>query len=160
MLKLNLMALAAGAMLFSGGAQAAPGRQFLGDALKGDNSEMMLGSLAVRRGASAGVRDFGARLRNDHGQARVEAARVAHELRVRVPAAVMPEASRERARLVRLRGAAFDREFVRYMVHDHREDIAKFEDQARTGDRRTAALARAQLPTLREHLRIAESLVR
>ncbi|MBV9882554.1 MAG: DUF4142 domain-containing protein, partial [Sphingomonadaceae bacterium] len=64
------------------------------------------------------------------------------------------------SRLQRLSGPAFDREFVRYMTRDHREDIAKFEQQVRTGDRRTAALARAQLPTLREHLRIAESLSR
>jgi hypothetical protein len=44
------------------------------------------------------------------------------------------------------------------MVHDHREDIAKFEAQARTGERNTARLAREQLPTLRKHLRIAESI--
>jgi len=44
------------------------------------------------------------------------------------------------------------------MIEDHRNDIAKFEAQARSGDPRTAALARRQLPTLRKHLRIAQSL--
>ena len=152
--------LAAATALGSTAASAAPARQFLGDAIRGDNSETVLGAIAARRGDSAGVRDFGARLHSDHQQARVEAASVARALRLPVPSGMMPEATRERRRLQRLSGPAFDREFARYMVHDHREDIAKFERQARTGDRRTAALAQAQLPTLREHLRIAESLQR
>jgi putative membrane protein len=71
---------------------------------------------------------------------------------------MMPEARAEQRKLEHLRGRAFDREVRRYMIHDHREDIAKFEAQARNGDRRTARLAREQLPTLRKHLRIAESL--
>jgi putative membrane protein len=158
--KLALPMLGAGAALVSGMAAAAPPRQFLGDAIKGDNNEVVLGQIAARRGDSAGVRDFGARLHSDHAGARVEAVAVARALRVPVPAGMTPEAARERGRLQRLSGPAFDREFVRYMVNDHREDIAKFESQARTGDRRTAALAQAQLPTLREHLRIAESLSR
>jgi putative membrane protein len=155
-----LLALATGAAFVSSPAAAAPARQFLGDAIRGDNSEMILGEIAARRGGSSGVRDFGARLHSDHRHARVEAAAVARALRVAVPSGMMPEAARERRRLQRLSGPAFDREFVRYMVNDHREDIAKFERQAHEGDRRTAALAEAQLPTLREHLRIAESLAR
>lgn len=153
-----LLLLGAATALVSTAAWSAPARQFLGDAIRGDNSEMTLGQIAASRGDSAGVRDYGTRLHDDHANARVEAVRVARALRVPVPAGMMPEAVRERSRLRRLSGPAFDREFVRYMTHDHHEDIAKFEAQARSGDRRTAALARAQLPTLREHLRIAESL--
>jgi putative membrane protein len=152
--------LAAGLACAANGARAAPARQFLADAIRGDNSEMILGRIAADRGDSAGVRDYGARLHGDHANAGAEAAAVARALRIPVPGGMTPEAARERARLQRLRGPAFDREFVRYMANDHREDIAKFERQARTGDRRTAALAQAQLPTLREHLRIAESLRR
>ena len=155
-----LPTLAACAIIASTAASAAPARQFLSDAIRGDNSEMTLGAIAARRGGSAGVRDYGTLLHDDHANARVEAAGVARTLRVPVPAGMMPEAASERSRLQRLSGPAFDREFVRYMTRDHREDIAKFEQQVRTGDRRTAALARAQLPTLREHLRIAESLAR
>ena len=77
---------------------------------------------------------------------------------VAVPTSAMPEAVAEFNKLLRLRGRAFDREVRRYMIRDHEKDIAEFRDQARHGDRRTAALAEAQLPTLRKHLRIAESL--
>lgn len=79
-------------------------------------------------------------------------------MNVSVPTSMMPEARSEYSKLQHLRGHAFDREVKRYMINDHRKDIGDFAEQARHGDRRTAALARAQLPTLRKHLRMAESL--
>lgn len=79
-------------------------------------------------------------------------------MHVSVPTAMMPEARSEYGKLQRMRGREFDREVKRYMIEDHQKDIADFEDQAKNGDRQTAALARAQLPTLRKHLRIAQGL--
>jgi putative membrane protein len=145
-------------MIASSVASASPASKFLSDAIKGDNSETRLGQLIASRGSSAAVRSFGRRLASDHSQAKAQAAALARRMGVAVPSAMMPEARSEYAKLLRLRGRAFDREVRRYMINDHRKDIAKFESQARNGDRRTADLARAQLPTLRTHLRIAESL--
>lgn len=147
-----------GALILSTAAAAAPARQFLDDAIKGDNSETRLGQLIASRGASPDVRSFGDTLVSDHTQARAQAAPVARREGVAVPGEMMAEARAEYAKLQRLRGAAFDREVKRYMINDHEKDIAKFQAQARSGDRQTADLARAQLPTLRKHLRIAESL--
>ena len=53
---------------------------------------------------------------------------------------------------------AFDREFARYMVQDHKTDISDFEKQVATGDKATADLARQTLPVLRKHLATAEHL--
>jgi putative membrane protein len=139
-------------------ALAAPPRSFLDDAIKGDNSEATLGRLIAAQGYSAQVRSFGSTLTRDHSRARVQAAALARAYRINPPTAMMPEARSERVKLQHLRGRAFDREVRRYMIDDHRKDIATFEAQARNGDRRTAALARAQLPTLRKHLRLAESI--
>ena len=146
------------ACLTSTAALAAPPAKFLRDAIKGDNSEITLGRLIAARGASAQVRSFGSTLVSDHSAARGQAVAVARQMGVRPPIGIMPEARAERMKLERLRGRAFDREVRRYMVHDHREDIAKFEAQARSGEHNTARLAREQLPTLRKHLRIAESI--
>jgi putative membrane protein len=104
------------------------------------------------------VRSFGNTLYRDHSTARGQAVAVAREFGMRPPTAMMAEARSEQRKLERLRGRAFDREVRRYMINDHQKDIAKFETQTRTGDRRTAQLARTQLPVLRKHLRIAESL--
>ena len=146
------------ALLASSAAGAAPASKFLHDAIKGDNSEIRLGGLIAARGSTASVRSFGRTLERDHSTARGQAVAVARLMRVSVPTAMMPEARAEYAKLERMRGRAFDREVRRYMVHDHEKDIANFRDQVRHGDHRTAALAHAQLPTLRKHLRIAESL--
>jgi putative membrane protein len=152
--------LIAGAMLASSAATAAPPAKFLSDAIQGDNSETRLGQLIQSRGSSPGVRQFGTTLVRDHSKARAQAADVARRMHVPVPGSMMPEARTEYAKLQRLHGPAFDREVKRYMIHDHEKDIAKFEQQARSGDRRTAALAQAQLPVLRKHLEMAQSLSR
>jgi putative membrane protein len=137
---------------------AMPPAQFLQHAIKGDNSEVRLGRLISHLGASAQVRRFGATLTSDHSLARSQAAALARRMGVRPPTAMTPEARAEYAKLSHLRGRAFDREVRRYMINDHEKDIADFQSQARGGDRRTADLARMQLPTLRKHLHIAESI--
>jgi len=146
------------ALLASSAATAAPASKFLHEAIQGDNSESRLGQLIAARGSGAAVQSFGRTLTRDHDMARVQASALARRMGLPVPTSMMPEARAEYSKLGRLHGRAFDREVRRYMIHDHREDIAKFEAQARNGDRRTAALARQQLPTLRKHLGIAEAL--
>ena len=148
------------ALLASSAAVAASPAKFLTDAMKGDNSEIRLGQLIARDGASSAVKDFGNTLASDHSQAKSQVADLARQMHVRPTDAMMPEARSEEAKLHRLHGAAFDREVKRYMINDHKKDIAKFRAQARSGDRRTADLARQQLPVLEKHLRMAESLPR
>lgn len=150
--------LAVAAALVAAPAAAAPPRQFLTKAIEGDNSEMRLGALAEQRAASPGVRDFGRSLQSDHAEARRQAVAVAQRMGVAPTERMAPEASAERRKLARLSGRAFDREFARYMVEDHRKDIRDFETQARGPEPQTAELARQTLPALRKHLDMARSL--
>ena len=142
-------------------ASAAPAPRFLQDAVSGDNGEVAIGGLAQQRGASPGVRDFGRTLQRDHAAAKQDALALARRMRITVaPGAIKPEAAQTRRQLMRLRGPSFDRAFVRAMISDHRKDIAKFEMQARSGERMTARLARDTLPHLRHHLDMAMDLQR
>ena len=142
-------------------AAASRGASFLKEAMQGDNSETTLGSIAAKRGGSTGVRDFGRMLSTDHSQGKAQAAAVARRLHVPVTNEMAPEAIAERAKLARLRGPAFDREFARYMVDDHHNDIAKFSAEASSRDpAAVVALAKQTLPVLRKHLATAESLAR
>jgi putative membrane protein len=150
----------AAVLLASSAAIAAPAAKFMKDAIQGDNSETRLGQLIAARGNSPAVRNFGSTLVRDHTRARAEAATVARRMHLSVPGSMMPEANAEYAKLQHLRGQSFDREVRRYMIEDHEKDISEFEQQARTGDRQTAALARMQLPTLHKHLSMAQSLSR
>lgn len=135
-------------------------REFLYNALKGDNSEIMMGNLAQDRARNPAVREFGRTLVNDHTQARNEVLDVGRRFGIRPIREVTPEAREMRDHLMGLRGRAFDREFVRHMVEDHRKDVDAFRDEAREHHGPVSALAGRQLPTLREHLRIARSLDR
>ena len=57
------------------------------------------------------------------------------------------------------KGRDFDKDYIDMMVKDHKEDIELFEKEAEKGnDADLKAWANAKLPTLREHLRMAESI--
>ena len=134
--------------------------EFLQKAMEGDNSEIMLGRLAAEQARSPAVRDFGNRLVADHRRARDEAREVGGRFGLEPSREVAPEAQDEIEKLSDLRGGEFDREFVRYMVDDHRKDINDFREEAREHQGPVSDLAQRQLPTLREHLRMAIALER
>jgi putative membrane protein len=137
---------------------AAPPAVFLKDAIQGNYSETVLGRMIESRGASPQVRDFGAMLVDDHSKGLSQAQAIAGRLHLRIPATLTPQARHEQVVLRRLNGRAFDREVRRYMINDHREDIAKFQAQARSGDRATSAYAAATVPVMRRHLATARSI--
>jgi putative membrane protein len=142
-------------------AQADPPDQFLRKAITGDNSEMMLGRLAQSRAENPAVRSYGKTLESDHWDARSQVVAVARRMRLGTIANsrdIAPEARAEQNRLSGMRGRDFDREFIRYMIEDHRKDISDFREEAREGNDPAAMLARRQLPTLQKHLDIALSL--
>ena len=135
-------------------------RHFLRDALQGDNSEIMLGRLASDQARSPAVRYYCQTLVSDHRQARDEVLSAGSQFGLRRDRDIAPEARDERDKLLGLHGRDFDREFVRYMVDDHRKDISAFRDEAREDHGAASDLARSQLPTLRKHLRMAIALDR
>ena len=133
-------------------------RQFLSTAVQGDVSEVELGKLAEQNGGSQGVRDFGKTLVADHSKAKDEAESTAKSIGLTPPEQPTPEAQKEYDKLKGLKGVEFDREFVRFMVEDHKKDIAKFKREARAKNGPTSALAERQLPVLEKHLRMADEL--
>jgi putative membrane protein len=153
------LAVLAGAMAATG-AVAAPPQVFLRQAGMTDNSEIELGGLAQARGASNMAREAGRMLQADHRASQAAAAPLLRRYRIPAPVGVLPEARAEMRRLQRLRGPAFDRELATFNITAHQRAIALFQAQARSGDRDTAAFARAQLPVLRHHLQMARDLLR
>lgn len=152
----SVMALLA----LSPAAQADSPRQFLQNALQGANSEIMLGRMAAERARSPAVREFGQTLVSDHQQARQELRDLGRNFGLRPGWQPSDEARDERQKLDGLRGRDFDREFVRFMIDDHRKDISEFRDEANEQHGRVSDLARNQIPTMRNHLRMAIALER
>lgn len=158
-MKMGTLALTA-IVMAAAPVSAKPSAKFLKDAVQGDRSEMTLGGMIRMRGASPRVRTYAATLEKDHTLAHRQAISLARRMHVRVSDTMMPEARAELPKLKRLKGKAFDREARRYMIEDHHNDIAEFNEQAARGDRQTAALARQTLPVLEKHLSMAAALPR
>jgi putative membrane protein len=136
---------------------AAP-QDFVSEAIKGDNSEIMLGKVAMQRGKSPAVKSFGKMLFSDHTLAKQQMVTLAKTLGAPVSDQPMDEATQEEKKLAGLSGAAFDREFATYMIDDHTKDIEKFTAEANAKNGESSTLASQQLPTLQKHLHTAQSL--
>jgi putative membrane protein len=99
-------------------------------------AEVQLGKLATEHAANADVKAFGQMMVKDHTQAGQELARIATQLSV-PPAKQLDQKHRELVdRLSKLRGAAFDREYMTAMVAGHEEVAAEL--RMRAGSRLTA----------------------
>ena len=130
---------------------------FVKKMLEGGMAEVELGKLAVQKGASESVKQFGQRMVDDHSKAGDELKKIAEEKKITPPAAISAKDKAEQERLSKLSGEAFDRAYMRTMVADHRKDVSEVRAEATTGkDPEVKAWASKTLPTLEEHLKLAE----
>ncbi|HTS61436.1 MAG TPA: DUF4142 domain-containing protein [Candidatus Acidoferrales bacterium] len=130
---------------------------FMTKAAQGGLAEVELGNLAVQHASDQKVKDFGQRMIDDHTKANDELKSIASQKGVTLPASVDSQSEAVKNRLSGLRGAAFDRAYMRDMVNDHRKDVAEFQKEADHGsDADVKAFAGKTLPTLQQHLKMAQ----
>ena len=158
MMRATLLTMAA--LALAGAASAAPqdkARDFLHDALQGDNSEVMLGKIAAEKGGAPEVKHYGQMLVDDHSKHRDKVLAAGSSLGLADDQQPMDAALKERDKLSKLQGRDFDKEFARYMVDDHRKDLGEYRKAARmTGP--VGKMARGTIPTLQKHLSEAEKI--
>ena len=138
---------------------SAADKDFAMKAAEGGMAEVALGELATKQAANDDVKQFGQRMVTDHGKANNELKDWASKKGVTLPSDLNAKHKALQARLSKLSGAEFDREYIREMVKDHDKDTAAFDKQSRTGrDPELKAWAAQTLPTLREHQKMAKDL--
>jgi putative membrane protein len=124
---------------------------------KGGMAEVELGKLAAEKGTSDQVKKFGQRMADDHGKANDELKTLAQQKNITLPADMDAKDKALKDRLMKLSGAAFDRAYMREMVADHRKDIGEFKVESNSGkDAEIKAWAKKTLPTLEDHLKMAQ----
>jgi len=134
-------------------------RNFVMDAAMGGMQEVELGRLATQQGASDAVKQFGQRMVDDHSKANQELMNLAQGKGITLPTTMDEKHQKETAKFSSLHGADFDREYTKLMVSDHRKDVAEFEKESTRGtDADLKEFATKTLPTLQEHLKMAEAL--
>lgn len=131
---------------------------FMMKAAQGGMAEVQLGNLAKDHAESQDVKDFGQKMVDDHGKANDELKNLASQKNVPLPSEIDAKDKAIYDRLSKLKGAAFDRAYMRDMVADHRADVAEFRREASSGkDPDVKSWASKTVPTLEEHLKLAES---
>jgi len=120
-------------------------------------AEVDAGRLALKKSSNPDVKKFAQHMIDDHTQANSDLADLAHKKGMDLPSKADEAHQRELARLAEMSGAEFDRAYMKHMVEDHKEDVALFEKEAKDGkDAKVKAFAEKALPTLKEHLKLAE----
>ena len=132
---------------------------FIKDAAQGGLMEVQLGKLAQEKAGNEKVKEFGKRMEQDHSKANEELKKLASDKDVQLSNELDKKHKGKVDKLTKLSGADFDKQYMDAMVSDDREDIKKFQRADKGKDAELKQFARQTLPTLKEHLQLAESTV-
>jgi putative membrane protein len=136
-------------------------KHFISEAAEGGLAEVELGRLAENKASNPKVKDFGQKMVEDHSKANSELKHTAQKLGVSVPDHISATQLAEKTKLSAYSGTHFDRSYMDAMLKDHRDDIAAFKREAADGENaEIKSFASKTLPTLEEHLRLAEKTER
>jgi putative membrane protein len=131
--------------------------KFVQAAASGGMLEVRLGELAATKASNPAVRQFGQRMVRDHSMANKQLMSALTASGIRPPMAMLDKDVTTFNHLAKLSGAEFDKAYMKHMVEDHKHDVAAFEKEAKDGkDAKVKAFAEQTLPTLKEHLKLAQ----
>jgi putative membrane protein len=148
--------------------------KFVEETLKGGRSEVEMAKIALAQGADSQVKSFAQRLVNDHTAANTKLERIAAANKLSSDLNSESAEARKDTRtnsavvgqpvdthLAGLKGPEFDKAFVKMMVENHQSGIAKYEAMEKEASNPDLkAYVSSTLPTLREHLKQAQSLAK
>lgn len=127
-------------------------KQFLMKATEGGIAEVQFGMLATQKGGPE-VKQLGQRLVDDHTMLNREIAGVADQIGVMLPRKMNKDDQSEYDKLNALSGDAFDREYITYVIKDHRKDMRVYSIEARaSGDQDLQTEVLRETGVIREHL--------
>ena len=134
-----------------------PDRLFAREAAIGGLAEVELGKLAEQKGQSDAVKAFARRMVGDHGKANERLTALAKQDGIGLPTGLDQEHAAMRDKLEGMSGAEFDRAYIQGQVTDHQKTAQLLEYEIGSGqDRELKGLASETLPTVLEHLRMAQ----
>ena len=130
---------------------------FFTHAAQDGEAEVQLAELAQQKAADTKVKEYAARLQKDHSNANAELRAIVAKKGLTVPGGPGPHAAMK-AKLEKMEGANFDQAYMKAMVDDHTKAVREFEMASKSSDEDVKAFATKTLPTLREHLRMAQDI--
>jgi putative membrane protein len=138
--------------------QSPEDQTFVNEASRGGKMEVKLGQLAERNASSSEVKAFGAHMVKDHTRLNKELSSTATSIGLTVPAGLSEEQKSEYAKLSKLSGKNFDKEYIDLMVNDHTQDLAAFQKaESSTQDPKLKAAISGAIPVIQEHLNMVKA---
>lgn len=136
-------------------------RDFVITAAQGGLAEVSMGQIASQKATSADVKGFAQRMVTDHGTANQELTQLITNKGLAMPATPKEQSKEAADHLSATNGAEFDKMYMQHMAEDHQKTVADFEKASREAqDPEVKAWAAKTLPTLQQHLTLAQEIQR
>lgn len=134
-------------------------KDFVMKTAQGGMAEVAAGQMASTKAANADVKAFGNRMVADHGKSNDELKQLATNKGLALPAETDEQHKQKADELSKKTGKAFDKAYMAAMVDDHTKTVADFEKMSQSAtDPDIKSWTTATLPTLRDHLKMAQDL--
>jgi len=132
-------------------------KEFVAWALAADLAEIKAGQYAAKHADNQDVRKFAQTMIDDHTKHREQLFKLAKTMKLAVVEGLGKERRDEMARLMKLKGAEFDREYMDHMVKGHEKVLKTYETwSTKATDSEVREMVTKTLPVLKEHLRMAK----
>lgn len=133
--------------------------KYITESAQGLMSELKLGDMAQQRASDQRVKAFGKQMVAEHGKDMQALTALAKQKQVRLPETMNADQRKEADKLAKLSGKAFDQEYVKYEVKDHREDIKEQQEEVnKTADADLKQFAGKELDTVTAHKKKIDAL--
>jgi putative membrane protein len=120
--------------------------------------EVEAGKVALEKSQDAEVKKFARHMVDDHTKAGETLRATAAKQGVDVPTALDVKSRKAVDKLASLSATKFDAAYKAEMVKDHKKVVALFQAEAKSGPSELGRFASETVPTLEEHLRMAQDL--
>ena len=135
-------------------------RNFINQAAQLGMLEVQLGQLAMQRGSSNTVKQYGQRMVNEHTQANQQLMQLSSQKGVTPSTNLDNQHKAAINRISSLSGKSFDNAYMEEMINSHNQAIALFQAQSQQGqDPDLKAWATKLVPNLQAHLQMANQMV-
>jgi len=134
---------------------------FVTEASNSNNFEIAAGTLAMSKGESELVRDYGNHMVEDHTSVGVQLSALAQSKDWDISIELQAQEKIKIATLTALTGTAFDKEYAKMMVESHEDAVDLFTLASSSNgvmDTELKSFASGKLPTLKTHLEEAQTL--
>ncbi len=134
-------------------------KKFIDETAQDGIAEVQLSQLASQKASSPQVKQVASQMYIEHSQANQQLKDLAMRKGVQPPTSLTKDDQKEYKKLRDLSGTDFDREYIGYLVKDHKSDIDLFQKEVKDGkDVDLKNWASDMVPKLQHHLTMVQNL--